>query len=72
MVLKDPYDRTVTNLRISLTSRCNLRCIYCHAEGEVNPEEQMSAADIAELDKGGCAVRHKEHQVYRRGTPAPP
>ncbi|WP_292366638.1 MULTISPECIES: GTP 3',8-cyclase MoaA [unclassified Methanoculleus] len=49
MVLKDPYNRTVTNLRISLISRCNLRCIYCHAEGEVNPEEQMSAEDIAEL-----------------------
>ncbi|NLB00065.1 MAG: GTP 3',8-cyclase MoaA [Methanomicrobiales archaeon] len=49
MVLKDPYNRTVTNLRISLTSGCNLRCIYCHAEGEVNPEEQMSAGDIAEL-----------------------
>ncbi|MCK9299157.1 MAG: GTP 3',8-cyclase MoaA, partial [Methanoculleus sp.] len=53
MVLKDPYNRTVTNLRISLTSRCNLRCIYCHAEGEVNPKEQMSAEDIAELMQVG-------------------
>jgi len=53
MALKDPYNRTVTNLRISLTSRCNLRCIYCHAEGEVNPREQMSAADIAELMQVG-------------------
>ena len=53
MVLKDPYDRTVTNLRISLTSRCNLRCIYCHAEGEVDPQEQMSAEDIAELIQVG-------------------
>lgn len=53
MALKDPYNRTVTNLRISLTSRCNLRCIYCHAEGEVNPREQMSATDIAELMQVG-------------------
>jgi cyclic pyranopterin phosphate synthase len=53
MVLKDPYNRTVTNLRISLTSRCNLRCIYCHAEGEVSPKEQMSAGDIAELMQVG-------------------
>ncbi len=53
MILKDPYDRIVTNLRISLTSRCNLRCIYCHAEGEVNPREQMSAEDIAELMRVG-------------------
>ena len=53
MVLKDPYNRTVTNLRISLTPRCNLRCIYCHAEGEVEPQEQMSAEDIAELMQVG-------------------
>ena len=24
MVLKDPYNRTVSNLRISLTSRCKI------------------------------------------------
>jgi GTP 3',8-cyclase len=44
--LKDPYGRPVTNLRISLTSRCNLSCIYCHAEGEKNPESEMSADEI--------------------------
>lgn len=49
MLLKDDYNRTVTNLRVSLTSRCNLRCIYCHAEGEINPDEEMSAPEIAEI-----------------------
>jgi len=44
--LKDPYGRPVTNLRISLTSHCNLSCIYCHAEGEKNPESEMSADEI--------------------------
>ena len=53
-MLKDPYNRTVTNLRISITSRCNLRCIYCHAEGEVNPKEQMSTDEIAELMRVGA------------------
>ena len=53
MILKDPYDRTITNLRISLTPRCNLRCIYCHAEGEVNPEKEMSVEDLAELMQVG-------------------
>lgn len=52
-MLKDPHNRTVTNLRISLNSRCNLRCIYCHAEGEVDPDEQMSAEDITELMQVG-------------------
>jgi cyclic pyranopterin phosphate synthase len=44
--LKDSYGRPVTNLRISLTSRCNLSCIYCHAEGEKNPDTDMSTEEI--------------------------
>jgi GTP 3',8-cyclase len=31
--LMDPYGRKVTGLRISITNRCNLSCIYCHNEG---------------------------------------
>ena len=27
--MKDQFDRTIEYLRISLTDRCNLRCIYC-------------------------------------------
>jgi cyclic pyranopterin phosphate synthase len=49
MTLKDPYDRPVTNLRISLTPACNLRCIYCHAEGESSPGGLLSTAELAEI-----------------------
>lgn len=49
MVLHDDYGRPVTNLRISLTPRCNLRCIYCHAEGEVEPDGEMSLEEIREI-----------------------
>lgn len=48
-LLRDPYNRTVTNIRISLTPKCNLRCIYCHAEGEVAPDYEMSVEEIAEI-----------------------
>ena len=48
-VLTDPSGRTVTNIRISLTQRCNLGCIYCHAEGEKDPEQELSAEQIAEI-----------------------
>ncbi len=48
-VLTDPSGRTVTNIRISLTQACNLNCIYCHAEGEKNPEQELSAGQIAEI-----------------------
>jgi cyclic pyranopterin phosphate synthase len=48
-MLRDPYNRPVTNIRISLTPKCNLRCIYCHAEGEVSPDYEMSVDEIAEI-----------------------
>jgi len=60
VVLKDSYNRPVTNLRISLTPRCNLSCIYCHAEGEQSPADSMSVDEIREIlrvaDKFG--IRH--------------
>ena len=49
MVLYDAYNRPVTNLRISLTPSCNLSCIYCHAEGECSPGNEMSVEQIAEI-----------------------
>ncbi|MDD9303998.1 MAG: radical SAM protein [Desulfobacter sp.] len=30
--MKDHYNRTINYLRISITDRCNLRCIYCMPE----------------------------------------
>ncbi len=31
-MLLDPYNRRLNYLRISLTDRCNLRCVYCMPE----------------------------------------
>ena len=49
MILKDPFGRPVSNLRISLTPRCNFRCIYCHREGELRPEAELTKEEIAEI-----------------------
>lgn len=49
MILTDAYGRTVRNIRVSVTSRCNLNCVYCHREGEDNPEGEISREDIAEI-----------------------
>jgi cyclic pyranopterin phosphate synthase len=49
VILKDSYNRPVSNIRVSLTPKCNLSCIYCHKEGERSPNEQLSAGDIAEI-----------------------
>jgi len=36
MVLKDKFGRYITDLRVSVTDRCNFRCIYCRG---AEPEE---------------------------------
>lgn len=32
-MLTDAYGRVATDLRVSVTNRCNFRCAYCHNEG---------------------------------------
>jgi len=48
-VLTDTFGRAATNLRMSVTQRCNLSCIYCHAEGERSPEAEIPLEDIREI-----------------------
>jgi cyclic pyranopterin phosphate synthase len=43
VALVDPFDRTVRDLRISITDRCNFRCTYCM------PEEGMQWLPREEL-----------------------
>src|SRR5882757_116868 len=47
MVLLDTFGRVATDLRVSLTDRCNLRCSYCMpAEGlDWLPDERLLTDD---------------------------
>jgi cyclic pyranopterin phosphate synthase len=53
MVLKDNCGRPLLNLRIAITGKCNLRCSYCHGEGEERPEKnvikEMRAREIVHI-----------------------
>ncbi len=55
MALTDNSGRPLLNLRISITQRCNLRCAYCHREGEVKranvSAEKMSREEIIRIAK---------------------
>ncbi len=42
MVLTDSYGRPLLNLRLAVTKKCNLRCSYCHGEGEEREPEQYN------------------------------
>ena len=50
----DSFGRKVTGLRIALTPRCNLKCIYCHHEGEVNPEKEISTEMVVNVARAAA------------------
>ncbi len=47
-MLVDRFGRRITNLRISITSRCNLNCFYCHREG-YSSDDELSPDEISEI-----------------------
>ncbi len=48
--LTDNYGRVIKSLRISITKKCNLKCIYCHQEGENQmPAQEMTPWTIARI-----------------------
>ncbi|MCX5719890.1 MAG: GTP 3',8-cyclase MoaA [Nitrospirae bacterium] len=47
--LKDNYQRTIDYLRISITDRCNLRCIYCMPSEGVIPIEYKEILRFEEI-----------------------
>jgi len=52
----DSYGRKVTGLRIALTPRCNLNCIYCHHEGEVKPDGEISDEMVASVARAAAQL----------------
>ncbi|MCI4350104.1 MAG: GTP 3',8-cyclase MoaA [Thermoplasmata archaeon] len=47
--MRDRYGRDVTDLRISLTQRCNLKCVFCHMEGQPVSTEELGVADLTRI-----------------------
>ncbi len=45
--LVDPYSRSITYMRVSVTDRCNLRCVYCMPEEGLNwtPTDELLSYD---------------------------
>jgi cyclic pyranopterin phosphate synthase len=52
--LDDPYGRTATDLRVSLTDRCNLRCTYCMPEAGL---PWLAKAEILTDEEVGRLIR---------------
>lgn len=59
----DRYNRNITYLRISVTDRCNLRCVYCMPESGVQllkKEKILGLEEIAEVVKAGARLGIKK------------
>lgn len=52
--MRDRYGREVSDLRISLTQRCNLKCVFCHMEGQPASRTELSPAEIERVVAAGA------------------
>ena len=50
-VVKDKYERPILSLRITLTNRCNVNCLYCHHDGMVRSKDEMNADELYTICK---------------------
>jgi len=51
MTVKDKFQRPVYSLRISITNRCNADCFYCHHDGIIPQEYEMTSDEIYRISK---------------------
>ena len=51
MSLFDKFGRQITDLRISVTDRCNFRCVYCRSADPENYREHDEILSWAELER---------------------
>ena len=49
--MKDGHGRKIDYLRISLTDRCNLRCIYCMPEEGIDLISHFDVLRIEEIER---------------------
>ncbi|PKL51582.1 MAG: hypothetical protein CVV37_05665 [Nitrospira bacterium HGW-Nitrospira-1] len=55
MELRDKFERVIDYMRISITDRCNLRCVYCMPERGVKLFEHREMKKFTHIDAEGSA-----------------
>ena len=58
-LLADSFNRPITYLRVSVTDKCNLRCVYCMPESGLawlHREDILSYEEIVELVRAAASV----------------
>ncbi|MBS3815262.1 MAG: GTP 3',8-cyclase MoaA [Hadesarchaea archaeon] len=52
--MKDEYERPLKSIRISITNDCDLNCFYCHHEGCIGGDREMTSSEIGEIVSVGA------------------
>lgn len=58
--MRDGFGRPTEDLRISLTQRCNLTCVFCHMEGQPPSDLELTPEEFER-----CVIAAKEVGVER-------
>ena len=66
MVLTDKFGRSITDLRISVTDRCNYKCVYCRTGNEGALYGDLAFADYLRMARVLVSTRYPEGSHYRR------
>ncbi|MBE2203428.1 MAG: GTP 3',8-cyclase MoaA [Chthoniobacterales bacterium] len=64
--MKDPFNRSIDYLRISVTDRCNEKCLYCMPEGYkgwAQRSDHMSAEEILRTVRAAADLGFKKFRV---------
>ena len=78
--LVDPFGRAITYLRVSVTDRCDFRCVYCMSEnmtflpkGDLLSLEELDRLCSAFIARGVRKLRLTGGEpLVRRGIMTPP
>jgi cyclic pyranopterin phosphate synthase len=65
LTLQDKFGRRITDLRISVTDRCNFRCIYCRSADPENYQQHHKILSWPELERLGRVFRSLGIQKVR-------
>ena len=65
MTLHDSFGRQITDLRISVTDRCNFRCVYCRSADPENYRDHEEILSWGELERLARIFSHLGIQKMR-------
>lgn len=66
--LKDPFGRSISYLRVSVTDRCNLRCVYCLPAPQVSGQAGMPFQGVQFAPRCEILTLEEIKEVVRAGA----